>query len=95
MNQITFDLTANGNKTDRTNPGNYKVTVTGLSDPDAVVYVRPRNEADTDWDAGVTINATESGLIGVKAVTINSNGLVNCHVTGLNDPSRVKVRISK
>ena len=94
MDQQTFYLSSNSDQTKRITPGSYKITVTGLSDPSAVVYVRARNEADTDWDTAVQITAKDSGIIGAKALTVNSNGLVGCYATGLVDHAGVKVRIS-
>ncbi len=94
MKQTTFDLATNISKVQQTTPGEYSVTVTGLVDPEAFVTIQARNAADDGWDTAMTISAAESGRIGSRLLVVNSNGKVQCYISSLRDPARVKVRLS-
>jgi len=92
MRQVSFILPKDENVIKVLPPGNYKVTVTGLTK--GTVSVEARNAANNGWDPAVTFTATDSGKIGSKAEVINANGQVRCSISGEANPGSCKVRIS-
>lgn len=77
MKQVSFNLPKDNNVIKKLPVGGiYKVTVTGLADTNARVWVSSRNQADDGWDAAVDFMHNDSGIIGSAGIGVNDNGLL-------------------
>ena len=93
MYQVTWNLPRDDYQERVLPPGDYKITVTGLSGGE---FISIDGWGGADWVVLVAaMDATYSGKIGGGTITVPASGRLKCLLSGTGNTSACKVRISK